>query len=178
LLRFLSLRYCSLDREPSSSASPGLLRCSSLLLYGAPPLPQPPLLLLPPDLLSNGTGHLTERNGPAAEKPAKNSAAGGEEEVEVPRKEEHRGTGGVGRQNGPKAAMEEMSCVSTRGGGPNGKLVEGFLYKYDKGEEVRMVCVCHGRFLSPAEFVRHASGEDVAHPLRHIIVNPSPSCFL
>ncbi|MQM22533.1 hypothetical protein Taro_055586 [Colocasia esculenta] len=130
------------------------------------------------ELLRNGAGHLTERNGPAAGKPAKNSAAGGKEEVEAPRKEEHRAGGGVGGQNGPKAAMEEMPCVSTRGGGPNGKLVEGFLYKYGKGEEVRIVCVCHGRFLSPAEFVRHAGGEDVAHPLRHIIVNPSPSCFL
>ncbi|XP_077211323.1 ninja-family protein AFP3-like [Tasmannia lanceolata] len=71
--------------------------------------------------------------------------------------------------------MEEMPCVSTRGGGPNGTKIEGFLYRYRNGEEVRIVCVCHGSFLTPAEFVKHAGGGDVAHPLRHIVVTPSPS---
>lgn len=74
--------------------------------------------------------------------------------------------------------MEEMPCVSTTGDGPNGRRIEGFLYRYRKGEEVRIVCVCHGSFLTPAEFVRHAGGGDVAHPLRHIVVNPTPSTFL
>lgn len=71
--------------------------------------------------------------------------------------------------------MEEMPCVSTKGDGPNGTRIEGFLYKYKKGEEVRIVCVCHGRFLTPAEFIRHAGGGDVDHPLRHIVVNPPSS---
>ncbi|URE19778.1 ninja-family protein [Musa troglodytarum] len=70
--------------------------------------------------------------------------------------------------------MEEMPFVSTRGDGPNGRRVEGFLYKYRKGEEVRIVCVCHGSFLTPAEFVKHAGGGDVANPLRHIVVNSFP----
>ncbi|GKU97358.1 hypothetical protein SLEP1_g10511 [Rubroshorea leprosula] len=70
--------------------------------------------------------------------------------------------------------LEDMPCVSTTGNGPNGKRIEGFLYRYRKGEEVRIVCVCHGSFLSPAEFVKHAGGGDVAHPLKHIVVNPSP----
>ncbi|XAR51659.1 hypothetical protein NMG60_11006349 [Bertholletia excelsa] len=69
--------------------------------------------------------------------------------------------------------MLDMPCVSTRGVGPNGKRVEGFLYRYRKGEEVRIVCVCHGSFLSPAEFVKHAGGGDVDHPLKHIVVSPS-----
>ncbi|KAL5805737.1 hypothetical protein ACOSQ4_028470 [Xanthoceras sorbifolium] len=69
--------------------------------------------------------------------------------------------------------LEDMPCVSTKGEGPNGKRIEGFLYRYGKGEEVRIVCVCHGSFLSPAEFVKHAGGGDVAHPLKHIVVNPS-----
>ncbi|KAL4332254.1 hypothetical protein GQ457_07G003420 [Hibiscus cannabinus] len=69
--------------------------------------------------------------------------------------------------------MEDMPCVSTTGDGPNGKRIEGFLYRYRKGEEVRIVCVCHGSFLSPAEFVKHAGGSDVEHPLKHIVVNPS-----
>ncbi|XP_059283668.1 ninja-family protein AFP3 [Lycium ferocissimum] len=70
--------------------------------------------------------------------------------------------------------MLNMPCVSTRGEGPNGKKIEGFLYGYRKGEEVKILCVCHGTFLSPAEFVKHAGGGDVEHPLRHIVINPSP----
>ncbi|XP_057969831.1 ninja-family protein AFP3-like [Malania oleifera] len=69
--------------------------------------------------------------------------------------------------------MRDMPCVSAKGDGPNGKRIEGFLYRYRKGEDVRIVCVCHGSFLSPAEFVKHAGGGDVAHPLRHIVVNTS-----
>ena len=69
--------------------------------------------------------------------------------------------------------MIDMPCVSTRVLGPNGKRIEGFLYRYRKGEEVRIVCVCHGSFLSPAEFVKHAGGGDVSHPLKHIVVSPS-----
>ncbi|KAF5185390.1 Ninja [Thalictrum thalictroides] len=78
------------------------------------------------------------------------------------------------REAGMKV-MEEMPCVSTKGDGPNGRRIEGFLYRYKKGEEVRIVCVCHGSFLTPAEFVKHAGGGDVAHPLRHIVVTPSAS---
>ncbi|XP_018466678.1 ninja-family protein AFP3 [Raphanus sativus] len=70
--------------------------------------------------------------------------------------------------------IEDMPCVSTTGDGPNGKKIDGFLYRYMKGQEVRIVCVCHGSFLSPAEFVKHAGGRDVTHPLKHIVVNPSP----
>ncbi|KAG2316390.1 hypothetical protein Bca4012_067277 [Brassica carinata] len=70
--------------------------------------------------------------------------------------------------------IEDMPCVSTTGDGPNGKKIDGFLYRYRKGNEVRIVCVCHGSFLSPAEFVKHAGGRDVEHPLKHIVVNPSP----
>jgi hypothetical protein len=73
--------------------------------------------------------------------------------------------------------MREMPAVSTKGI-PNGNRVEGFLYKYRKGEEVRIVCVCHGSFLTPAEFVKHAGGGDVTNPLRHIVVNPAPQPFL
>ncbi|CAN7045085.1 hypothetical protein IGI04_008179 [Brassica rapa subsp. trilocularis] len=70
--------------------------------------------------------------------------------------------------------IEDMPCVSTTGEGPNGKKIDGFLYRYMKGQEVRIVCVCHGSFLTPAEFVKHAGGRDVTHPLKHIVVNPSP----
>ncbi|CAI8588080.1 unnamed protein product [Vicia faba] len=83
----------------------------------------------------------------------------------------------IGKEIGTNS-MEDMPCVFTKGCGPNGRRIEGILYKYGKGEEVRIMCVCHGNFLSPAEFVKHAGGEDVAHPLRHIVVNPSAAPFL
>ncbi|CAN8265883.1 unnamed protein product [Cochlearia groenlandica] len=70
--------------------------------------------------------------------------------------------------------IEDMPCVSTTGDGPNGRKIDGFLYRYKKGEEVRIMCVCHGSFLSPAEFVKHAGGGDVANPLKRIVVNPTP----
>ncbi|KAF5205174.1 Ninja-family protein [Thalictrum thalictroides] len=71
--------------------------------------------------------------------------------------------------------MEEMPYVSTKGDGPNGKRIEGLLFKYKKGEEVRIVCVCHGTFHTPAEFIKHAGGDDVAHPLRHIVMSSRSS---
>ncbi|CAD6223175.1 unnamed protein product [Miscanthus lutarioriparius] len=68
------------------------------------------------------------------------------------------------------------AAESSSGGG--GRKTDGFLYKYRKGEEVRIVCVCHGSFLTPAEFVKHAGGGEVTNPLRHIVVNPQQSVFL
>ncbi|XP_011009405.1 PREDICTED: ninja-family protein AFP3-like [Populus euphratica] len=81
-------------------------------------------------------------------------------------------------ENGTKEAvrnvLEDMPYVSTKGDGPNRKRIEGFLYQYRKGEEVRIVCICHGSFLSAAEFVKHAGDGDVEQPLKHIVVNPPP----
>ncbi|XP_011102058.2 ninja-family protein AFP3-like [Sesamum indicum] len=75
-------------------------------------------------------------------------------------------------------SMEDMPCVFTKGDGPNGRRVDGILYKYGKGKEVRIMCVCHGNFHSPAEFAKHAGGTDVDHPLKHIVVNPNSSSLL
>ncbi|KAL7132693.1 hypothetical protein ABFS83_12G091300 [Erythranthe nasuta] len=75
-------------------------------------------------------------------------------------------------------SLEEMPCVFTKGDGPNGRRVDGILYRYGKGEEVRIMCVCHGSFHSPAEFVRHAGGTDVDNPLKHIVVNPNSSSMV
>ncbi|KAK4357997.1 hypothetical protein RND71_023607 [Anisodus tanguticus] len=74
--------------------------------------------------------------------------------------------------------LENMPCVFTKGDGPNGRRVDGILYRYGKGEEVRIMCVCHGSFHSPAEFVKHAGRTDVAHPLKHIVINPNASPLL
>jgi len=65
--------------------------------------------------------------------------------------------------------LRRMPSVSTTGDGPDGKRVEGFLYKYRTGQ-VCIVCVCHGSFLTPAEFVMHAGGKEVANPMKHITV--------
>ncbi|XP_077229610.1 uncharacterized protein LOC143862446 [Tasmannia lanceolata] len=69
-------------------------------------------------------------------------------------------------------SLTQMPCVSTTGNGPNGKTITGFLYRYTK-TEVSIVCVCHGRSFSPEEFVKHAGGTDISHPLKHILVVPS-----
>ncbi|KAJ4968499.1 hypothetical protein NE237_015200 [Protea cynaroides] len=68
-------------------------------------------------------------------------------------------------------ALPHMPCVSTTGNGPNGKTITGFLYRYTK-TEVTIMCGCHGSSFTPAEFVKHAGGTDVSHPLKHIIVVP------
>lgn len=69
------------------------------------------------------------------------------------------------------ACLPRMPCVSATGNGPNGRTVTGFLYRYNK-TEVSIMCVCHGSSFSPAGFVEHAGGVDIAHPLRHITVVP------
>lgn len=69
-------------------------------------------------------------------------------------------------------SLPQMPCVSATGNGPNGKTINGFLYRYTKSE-VTIVCVCHGTSFSPAGFVEHAGGVDIAHPLKHITVVPS-----
>uniref|UniRef100_A0A7N0U8I0 Ninja-family protein n=1 Tax=Kalanchoe fedtschenkoi TaxID=63787 RepID=A0A7N0U8I0_KALFE len=74
------------------------------------------------------------------------------------------------RSQETSSPLSQMPCVSTTGNGPDGKTITGFLYKYSKTAEVSIVCVCHGESFSPAEFVSHAGGVDIAHPLRHITV--------
>ncbi|KAH0975813.1 hypothetical protein GBA52_017712 [Prunus armeniaca] len=63
---------------------------------------------------------------------------------------------------------------SVRTIGADGRKTEGVLYKYRQGQ-VGILCACHGSFLSPAEFVKHAGGNEVANPLRHIIICSTPS---
>ncbi|PON36057.1 Ninja family [Parasponia andersonii] len=73
----------------------------------------------------------------------------------------------------PPPPIQKMPYVSTRGNGPNGKTVSGFLYNYTSKSEVSIVCVCHGSTFSPAGFVEHAGGTDVSQPLKQITVIPS-----
>ncbi|KAJ8559387.1 hypothetical protein K7X08_003445 [Anisodus acutangulus] len=71
--------------------------------------------------------------------------------------------------------LSRMLCVSTTGNGPNGKTINGFLCKYNIKTDISIVCVCHGNSFTPSEFVEHAGGVDVSHPLRYITVIPSYS---
>ncbi|KAG2318195.1 hypothetical protein Bca4012_040326 [Brassica carinata] len=74
--------------------------------------------------------------------------------------------------NGSMLPFAQMPCVTSTGNGPAGKTVNGFLYRYSKSE-VTIICVCHGTSFTPAEFIIHAGGTYVSHPLRHITVVPS-----
>lgn len=67
--------------------------------------------------------------------------------------------------------MRKMPSVTATGDGPNGRKVEGFLYRYTK-EHVSIICLCHGSFLSPEAFVKHAGFKDVTNPMKHINVQP------
>ncbi|KAE9602220.1 putative Ninja family, Jas TPL-binding domain-containing protein [Lupinus albus] len=68
--------------------------------------------------------------------------------------------------------QRKMPTVTTTGEGRNGRKIKGILYSYEKGE-VFIVCVCHARFLSPAEFVKHAGGKQVENPMKLITVCPN-----
>uniref|UniRef100_A0A5B7BPR9 Ninja-family protein n=1 Tax=Davidia involucrata TaxID=16924 RepID=A0A5B7BPR9_DAVIN len=93
-----------------------------------------------------------------------------ETEEKNPSKKIKASNGGM-QDIGMELIMKQMPSVTTTGDGPNGRRIEGFLYKYMKGH-VSIVCVCHGNFLSPAEFVEHAGGSEVANPMKHINVLP------
>lgn len=69
------------------------------------------------------------------------------------------------------SSLHRMPYVLTRGNGPNGRTITGFLYRYTTSD-VSIICVCHGSSFSPEEFVRHAGGTDISHPLRQIVVVP------
>ncbi|XP_065849136.1 ninja-family protein mc410 isoform X2 [Euphorbia lathyris] len=53
-----------------------------------------------------------------------------------------------------------LPWVSTTGSGPNGRTISGVTYKFSTNQ-IKIVCACHGSHMSPEEFVRHASDENV-----------------
>lgn len=138
-----------------------------------------------PDSAFKGTAMAMEHSPSSAVQPL-GEAARGAMEVSPPmaaraaalasRGDQQNVSGGAAARAGSmrdveRKMMQEMPGVFTKDL-PNGNRVEGFLYKYRKGEEVRIVCICHGSFLTPAEFVEHGGGGKVAYPLRHIVVSP------
>ncbi|XP_059639489.1 ninja-family protein 6-like [Cornus florida] len=73
--------------------------------------------------------------------------------------------------DGVEAIMKQMPGVTTTGDGPNGRTIQGFLYRCAK-EKVNIVCNCHAQCHSPAEFVKHAGGSDMVNPMKRINVLP------
>ncbi|XP_074360090.1 ninja-family protein AFP3-like [Apium graveolens] len=53
----------------------------------------------------------------------------------------------------------------------SGRKINGYLSKYNQ-EETRILCACHAFSMTPAEFIKHAGGGNVAFPERHITVMP------
>ncbi|XP_010045601.2 wiskott-Aldrich syndrome protein homolog 1-like [Eucalyptus grandis] len=77
------------------------------------------------------------------------------------------------KDNGVRG-MKQLLTVTTTGDGPEGKKVDGFLYKDGKGGDILIVCLCHGVFLSPTDFVKHANHTDWTNPMKHIVFNSPP----
>ncbi|KAI6683226.1 hypothetical protein NL676_029139 [Syzygium grande] len=78
-------------------------------------------------------------------------------------------------------AMEKMNALGESSGkkilegdGPEGKKVDGFLYKHDKGDHIFILCFRHSVFLSPTDFVKHANRIDWSNPMKHITVTSPP----
>lgn len=49
--------------------------------------------------------------------------------------------------------------------------ISGVLYRVEKGQ-VRIVCACHGRHMTPGEFVQHAGCGEIPNPEKAIVVGP------
>ncbi|KAH0695989.1 hypothetical protein KY289_013471 [Solanum tuberosum] len=70
-----------------------------------------------------------------------------------------------------EVVLQVPTTTYSRGKGPNGKKTEGLLYPCNKKDEVEIVFLCHGDLLNAAEFIEHASGGYVEHPLNHIFID-------
>eukprot|EP00252_Welwitschia_mirabilis_P026914 TRINITY_DN9013_c0_g1_i1.p1 TRINITY_DN9013_c0_g1~~TRINITY_DN9013_c0_g1_i1.p1 ORF type:complete len:609 (+),score=120.37 TRINITY_DN9013_c0_g1_i1:359-2185(+) len=71
-----------------------------------------------------------------------------------------------------KSPGNALHWVSTTGVGPNGITVTGILTSYSSSSQVKIICICHGISMSPAEFVQHAGSTDISNPEKNIVVSP------
>eukprot|EP00249_Psilotum_nudum_P021780 c28243_g1_i1 orf=617-3373(+) len=71
---------------------------------------------------------------------------------------------------GGTGSSPDLPWVSTTGLGPNGKTICGVLYRQCRNQ-LKIVCACHGRHMSPGEFVQHAGG-DVLNPENTVVNSP------
>ncbi|KAJ7549147.1 hypothetical protein O6H91_07G042300 [Diphasiastrum complanatum] len=61
---------------------------------------------------------------------------------------------------GGTGSSPDLPWVSTTGDGQNGKPVSGVVYRRHQGS-MQIVCACHGKHMSPGEFVQHAGPIDM-----------------
>lgn len=73
-----------------------------------------------------------------------------------------------GLKFGGTGSSPDLPWVSTT---VNGKTVCGVLYRFSRSQ-VNIVCACHGKHMSPSEFVQHAGGVEGSNPEKNIVVNP------
>ncbi|OIW16741.1 hypothetical protein TanjilG_14511 [Lupinus angustifolius] len=169
--------FNSLRRTTSLTAKVGRLGLNGL----PPPSPSPPPVSIGSSQGTTGSSVISEsesQQGLGTKAADARSSIGGDSSPDSPsvtlRNQFNNQSSPENRtKDTVRNLLEDMPCVSTKGDGPDGKKIDGFLYRYGKGEEVRIVCVCHGSFLTPAEFIKHAGGGEVANPLKHIVVSPS-----
>ncbi|KAH7283510.1 hypothetical protein KP509_34G010700 [Ceratopteris richardii] len=70
-------------------------------------------------------------------------------------------------------SFSRLPQVTTTGRGPTGRTINGVMYVVG-GHSVRIICRCHGKHMSPLQFVEHAGSNDLSNPLRSIVMSPSP----
>lgn len=68
-----------------------------------------------------------------------------------------------GLKFGGTGSCPDLPWVSTTGPGPNGKTVHGVLYKFSTSQ-LKIVCACHGKHMSPSEFAQHAGSVEISNP--------------
>ncbi|MCO5587313.1 hypothetical protein L7F22_041262 [Adiantum nelumboides] len=61
--------------------------------------------------------------------------------------------------------------VITHGSGPLGKTIHGVMY-INKEKQARLICLCHGKHMSPLEFVEHSGSTNLSNPERSIVLEP------
>lgn len=68
-------------------------------------------------------------------------------------------------------SIASLPRVITRGSGPHAKTIHGVMY-ITKEKQARLICICHGKHMSPLEFVRHSGSTDISNPERSIVLEP------
>lgn len=76
-----------------------------------------------------------------------------------------------GLKFGGSGTPPDLPWVHTTG--PNGRAVGGVVYRLSR-TQLRVVCACHGKHMSPAEFTQHAGDTDTANADKNMVVNSSP----
>ncbi|KAH7440178.1 hypothetical protein KP509_04G095100 [Ceratopteris richardii] len=74
-----------------------------------------------------------------------------------------------GLKFGGTGTMPNLPWVHTTGS--NGRTINGVLYKLNE-TQLKVVCACHGKHMSPVEFQQHASNVEVVNADKNVVVNP------